>query len=125
MAAGVGISNKEFIIVLYDCDLDTLTVSAHVPVRTPTEIFLAASFQLWIVLHYRRYCRNMRDKNDFIVESQLTSGSHNFVKKQDVLHIYQTLSSYQENNVDCQVRTPAEETSHGVYLHLPKRPRVN
>ena len=67
----------------------------------------------------------MRDINDFIVESQLTSGSHNFVKKQDVLHIYQKLSSYQENNVDCQVRTPAEERSHGVYLHLPKRPRVN
>ena len=37
MAAGVGISNKEFIIVLYDCDLDILMVSDHVPVRTSTE----------------------------------------------------------------------------------------
>ena len=109
MAAGLGISKNQFIFLLYDSEMDILMVSDLVPfISNEEEVSLLAIFQLWVVLHYGKYCINMKNYTKVIDEYQLTSGFPDFAKQYGVLDTYLSLTSYKQRNVDYHVQNPVK-----------------
>ena len=94
---GILLNSSHFSIVLYDCVQDILAHSMSVNWRSKEKVSRAAIVQLWAVLHHGHHLREI--PSDFVQQNNLSSGFHALAQKQEVLHRYQELASFELHNV--------------------------